>query len=1022
MSATPTEIASRALADHLAALPAAELLTRYARRRDPEAFAGLVRQFGPMVLGVCRRVLDSSTDAEDAFQAVFLALARQATSFRDATALPAWLHRVALRTARKALARRDNTAPLPDAVPDPSDPLANVAWKDVRRVLDEELDALPTQLRGPVVLCWLDGLTQDEAAGRLGFSLNTLKRRLDAGRELLRARLTRRGLAPVLVASAVLDPTGLRAVLPDSLALLAVEHAWQGAAVPSGVEALAVFVAATASGRNYLKAGLALVLVAGVVTAGVVALSDKPPPSTPPDATANGQPNSVEVAPMPRIAPVPAKPRIVPRTRMTGYVRGTELWWSPDGKSIATITADPKGENEQITVWDVETSAVRTALGKYAKGDGILTLAFSPDGATIAAGHDGGTIRFWDLVTGKEKEPIRGLAGRVSLLAWSPDSKTLAFQAGQTVTFWDIDAKKARGRGVEFTDKVTVLEFSPDSKSLASLSNKWDPHNEKEQLVTVNVWDVATGQPRSEIGKELRAAEFGVYSDILRDLHRTYRAVVWSSDGKFVTVACCKELVVIDATTGKVRENRHLKDPGGHQSGHLSGLVCLSPDGKLVTNSVWKFHRRDVGEEQVVVKLFDARTAEVRATLDVADGLVSGLRFSPDGKTLACALRARTPRQIWGGIATSSLSEIRLFDVESGKNLQATFSTDTFEKQGVDVIGSLGWTPSGQLAVGRSSELAFWDPTTGERKARIFDPTLAFYWSSKISPDGRYVAVIKPSPLKPGDPTAGELRNEVVIWDIIADRKHATFKGHDKNIHSLVWSRDGQTLASAEKGVIRLWDVQTQKSRNSLPATAEYPDSWSISPDGKTVAAGQLFVPPPLPPPKPAPPKEGEEPVVPEPQPPRNPEWANPPRITPVTLWDVDTGKHRRLPVEAVSLTWSPDGKFIAYTDDKDTVRLWDVAAGREYAKLEVPARYHNWGGPSLAFSSDGRTLAFMSSQKTGDNLLSAIQLWDVASKKYRTPLVGHYSIKSLAWSHDGKTLASSSEFEVMLWDVSTAK
>lgn len=247
MTMSPAEIARRALSEHLAAIPPAELLTRYAARRNPEAFAGLVQQFGPMVLGTCRRVLGPSADVDDAFQAVFLALARQANSFRDAQSLPAWLHRVSLRVAHKALARRPARSQPPETVADPADPFADVAWKDVRRVLDEELDALPDKYRGPVVLCWLDGLTQDQAAGRLGVSLATLKRRLETARELLRARMVRRGLAPILVTAAVATPTGLQAVVPEALKALAVEHALPGATLPPKVEALGVFVPVTTS-------------------------------------------------------------------------------------------------------------------------------------------------------------------------------------------------------------------------------------------------------------------------------------------------------------------------------------------------------------------------------------------------------------------------------------------------------------------------------------------------------------------------------------------------------------------------------------------------------------------------------------------------------------------------------------------------------------------------------------------------------------------------------------------------------
>jgi RNA polymerase sigma factor (sigma-70 family) len=257
-------------------------------RRDPEAFAGLVQQFGPMALGVCRRVLGPSADVDDAFQAVFLSLARQADSFRDPRALPAWLHRVAQRVSHKALSGRESASAPPEAVPDPADPYADVAWRDVRRVLDEELDRLPEKYRGPVVLCWLDGLAQDEAAGKLGVSLATLKRRLEAGRQLMRSRLLRRGVAPVLAAAAVLDATVLRAVVPESLKLQVVELGVPGAAVRPEVEALRVAVSATAAARGYLKVVLALVLVGGVAMAGAVGVSafrHKAPPQPPEQST-----------------------------------------------------------------------------------------------------------------------------------------------------------------------------------------------------------------------------------------------------------------------------------------------------------------------------------------------------------------------------------------------------------------------------------------------------------------------------------------------------------------------------------------------------------------------------------------------------------------------------------------------------------------------------------------------------------------------------------------------------------------
>src|SRR3954470_3365658 len=114
----------------------ADLLREYLTGDRDRAFAALVRRHGPVVLAVCRRALGNAADADDAFQAVFLRLARRAATVREPRALPPWLHRVSVRVARRALARR-RPAPLTGDVADPADPLGGVAWRDLRRVLDE---------------------------------------------------------------------------------------------------------------------------------------------------------------------------------------------------------------------------------------------------------------------------------------------------------------------------------------------------------------------------------------------------------------------------------------------------------------------------------------------------------------------------------------------------------------------------------------------------------------------------------------------------------------------------------------------------------------------------------------------------------------------------------------------------------------------------------------------------------------------------------------------------------------------
>ncbi|HEY1186953.1 MAG TPA: RNA polymerase sigma factor, partial [Gemmata sp.] len=178
------------------ALSDRELLRRFQDGQE-EAFAAILRRHGTMVLRVCRRVLGRQEDAEDAFQATFLVLARKAGAVAWHDSIGTWLHTAAHRLAREARrgAVRRHARETRRAVPAAGDALTEVTSRELLAVLDEELAALPDENRGPLILCCLEGMSGDEAARHLGCSESTVKRRLRQAREMLQSRLSRRGIA-----------------------------------------------------------------------------------------------------------------------------------------------------------------------------------------------------------------------------------------------------------------------------------------------------------------------------------------------------------------------------------------------------------------------------------------------------------------------------------------------------------------------------------------------------------------------------------------------------------------------------------------------------------------------------------------------------------------------------------------------------------------------------------------------------------------------------------------------------------
>jgi TIGR03009 family protein len=267
-----------------------QLLDRWLGRRDEAAFELLVWRHGPLVLGACRRLLRDAHSAEDAFQATWLLFVRKAASIRRGRAVAAWLHRVACRVALRARAAAARWASAEEVeVPAPAG-VDEVALRDLRAVLDEEIDRLPEHYRRAFILCALEGRTQEQAAALLGCPRGTLSAWLSRGRERLRGRLARRGVSlTAAVAGLALSEGTASAGLPAALVgatlraaiLFAAGAVLPGAGVSQEVTALTKGVLESMAMSKTRITGFALLLLVG---AGTVALSRQAPTASPPRA------------------------------------------------------------------------------------------------------------------------------------------------------------------------------------------------------------------------------------------------------------------------------------------------------------------------------------------------------------------------------------------------------------------------------------------------------------------------------------------------------------------------------------------------------------------------------------------------------------------------------------------------------------------------------------------------------------------------------------------------------------------
>jgi RNA polymerase sigma factor (sigma-70 family) len=536
---TPAEFFRRLAADEE---PDAELVRRFAADRDGAAFAALVRRHGPMVFGVCRRALGDHHLAEDAFQAVFVVLARKAAAVRPPGAVGGWLYGVARRAAAEARARRRRQREaFPGDLPDRPAPAAEP--DDTAEAVGRAIDALPDHLRAAVLLCEVEGVGRAAAARRLGIPAGTLSSRLASARKRLAARLGGRGLGAILVAGPV--------AFPDRLARAAVARADGATAGTVGELARGVLQAMTHA-KWKVAAAVVAVLAAGSIVG-------SRPGDSPPAAGSK--------------APAAKPPQWKTALTVTNKGAVTAVALGADMLAVADDGPQPP----PLRLWDPSSGKPHPleVRGGW-PNQPIDALRFLPDERfLVAAAPPGWVTRYENRLGGMVGETM-GVGG----VAWSQDlGTTVVHVPGRPIKLtvhgdmWaDIQLMIRPRGGLEFPKGVTVaragVAVSGDDRLLAVAADGaevglYDPHTLEElRTITPPKGTKVTAVKLSDDGRRLVAVGadgFAVVYDTgtgaeacrLKGHDGPVRAVAFAPDGKRVVTACGNTARVFDAATGR---------------------------------------------------------------------------------------------------------------------------------------------------------------------------------------------------------------------------------------------------------------------------------------------------------------------------------------------------------------------------------------------------------------------------------------------------------------------------------------